>query len=124
VSGWTTGWTSVVVGWSTFFIPFLFVLEPALLADAGIGQILWQLARNLLGIFVGTVAVVGYSFAPISLPSRFVHGALALAILVPPNVFPGADVLDWIGLSGAVGVLAFSYLRSLGRPTAKPATAE
>jgi hypothetical protein len=31
VSGWTTGWVSVMVGWSTFFIPFLFVLEPALL---------------------------------------------------------------------------------------------
>ena len=29
VSGWTTGWTAVLVGWSTFFIPFLFVLEPA-----------------------------------------------------------------------------------------------
>ena len=29
VSGWTTGWTAVVVGWSTFFIPFLFVLEPS-----------------------------------------------------------------------------------------------
>ena len=29
VSGWTTGWIAVVVGWSTFFIPFLFVLEPA-----------------------------------------------------------------------------------------------
>ena len=33
VSGWTTGWTAVVVGWSTFFIPFLFVPEPSLLMN-------------------------------------------------------------------------------------------
>ena len=33
VSGWTTGWIAVIVGWSTFFIPFLFVLEPSLLMD-------------------------------------------------------------------------------------------
>ena len=36
VPGWTTGWTAVVVGWSTFIIPFLFVLD-AEPADGGTG---------------------------------------------------------------------------------------
>ena len=48
VSGWTTGWVSVMVGWSTFFIPFLFVLEPALLMNAPWHLVVWHLARNLL----------------------------------------------------------------------------
>ncbi len=38
VSGWTTGWTAVVVGWSTFFIPFLFVTEPSLLMQGSCGR--------------------------------------------------------------------------------------
>lgn len=112
VSGWTTGWVSVIVGWSTFFIPFLFVLEPALLMNAPWYLIVWHLARNLLGIFMGTAAIIGYGFAPLSPAMRMLFGAAALAILVPPNAFPGADVLDWIGLAGSVAVLAFNFIRS------------
>ena len=37
VSGWTTGWTAVMVGWSTFFIPFLFVIEPSMLMQGAPG---------------------------------------------------------------------------------------
>ncbi len=32
--GWTTGWMACLVGWSTFVLPFLFVLTPSLLMDA------------------------------------------------------------------------------------------
>ncbi|MGD9924916.1 MAG: TRAP transporter large permease subunit, partial [Pseudorhodoplanes sp.] len=112
VSGWTTGWVSVMVGWSTFFIPFLFVLEPALLMNAPWHQIVWHLARNLLGIFMGTAAIVGYGFIPLSLAMRIGFGAAALAILMPPNAFPGAEYLDWIGLGASVTVLSLNYVRS------------
>jgi TRAP transporter 4TM/12TM fusion protein len=112
VSGWTTGWVAVMVGWSTFFIPFLFVLEPALLMDAPAWQIAWHFARNMLGIFMGTAAIVGYAFTSLSPAVRVAFGAAALAILMPPNAFAGADVLDWIGLGGSIAVLAFDYLRS------------
>jgi TRAP-type uncharacterized transport system fused permease subunit len=112
VSGWTTGWTAVVVGWSTFFIPFLFVLEPSLLMDGNAATIVWNTARNLLGILVGTAGIVGYAFAPLPPWLRLCFGAAAIAILVPQNAFPGADVLDWIGLSGGAGLLVFDFLRS------------
>ena len=102
VSGWTVGWTAVIVGWSTFFIPFLFVLEPSLLMQGSAALIAWQFARNILGIFVGTAAIVGFAFTPLALPMRIAFGAAALAILIPPHAFPGADVLDWIGLAGAL----------------------
>ncbi len=118
VSGWTTGWTAVVVGWSTFFIPFLFVLEPSLLMEGSAGLIVWNLARNLLGIFVGTAAVVGFAFGLLSWPWRVVYGAAALAILIPADAFPGADVLDWIGLGGAILVLAINFVQSRARVAA------
>ena len=111
VSGWTTGWVAVMVGWSTFFIPFLFVLEPALLMDGPAYWIVWQLARNLLGIFMGTAAIVGYALFPMSAPKRLLYGATALAILLPPTTFSGAEYIDWIGLAIAVVVLAIDVMR-------------
>jgi TRAP transporter 4TM/12TM fusion protein len=110
-SGWLTGWTAVAVGWSTFFIPFLFVLEPALLMEGPAWQIAWHFARNMLGIFVGTSAIVGYAFSPLSAGMRMTFGAAALAILIPPNAFPGAEYLDWIGLGGSVALLVFNYVQ-------------
>ncbi len=117
VPGWNTGWTAVVVGWSTFFIPFLFVLEPSLLMQGPLWLAGWNFARNLLGIFVGTAAVIGYAFRPLGAGQRALFGAAALAILIPPNAFPGAGVLDWIGLAGATVLTACEFLaaRSLLR---------
>ena len=110
VSGWATSWTAVAVGWSTFFIPFLFVLEPALLMDGPWYWIIWQFARNLLGIFVGTSAIVGYAFSPLSKALRIAFAVAALAVLIPPNAFAGASVLDWIGLAACIGLLWCSFL--------------
>ena len=118
VSGWTTGWNAVVVGWSTFFIPFLFVLEPSLLMQGSAGMIAWQFARNLLAIFVGTACIVGFAFGPLALPMRFIFGAAAVAILIPPHAFPGAGMLDWIGLAVAVVLLALNFAQCRARKQA------
>jgi TRAP-type uncharacterized transport system fused permease subunit len=115
VPGWQTGWTAVVVGWSAFFIPFLFVLEPSLLLDGPIWLSAWHFARNSFGIFVGTAAITGYALTPLSPVRRSLFGAVAVAIVLPPNAFPGADVLDWIGLGAGAALLAADFLRSRGR---------
>jgi len=111
-SGWTTGWVSVMVGWSTFFIPFMFVVEPALLMQGSPGVILWHLARNLFGIFIGTAGIVGFAFTLLPAPLRVLYFATAVAILIPPSTFPGADVIDWIGLGTAAVLLGINYMQS------------
>jgi TRAP-type uncharacterized transport system fused permease subunit len=124
VSGWTTGWNAVIVGWSTFSIPFLFVLEPSLLMHGSAPLIGWQFARNILGIFVGTAAIVGFAFCLLSVPMRLAFGAAALAILIPPHAFAGADMLDWIGLGVAILMLGANYLKSrTEKQTAAPTAA-
>ncbi|MGI8526258.1 MAG: TRAP transporter permease [Pseudolabrys sp.] len=121
VSGWTTGWTAVVVGWSTFFIPFLFVTEPSMLFDDTWLSIAWNFSRNILGIFVGTAAIVGYCLGPLSLPGRLIFGLASIAILIPQHVFPGADIMDWVGLGAAALGLGLHYLQTrAGRPKAAP----
>jgi TRAP-type uncharacterized transport system fused permease subunit len=115
VPGWNAGWTAVVVGWSTFFIPFLFVLEPSLLMQGPAWFSVWNTVRNLLAIFVGTAAVVGFAFTPLPTWQRALFAAAALAILIPPNAFPGAGVLDWIGLGGALTLLAVNFMLARSR---------
>jgi TRAP transporter 4TM/12TM fusion protein len=121
VSGWTVGWTAAMVGWSTFFIPFLFVTEPSMLMNDTWMSIAWNFSRNILGIVVGTAGIVGFAFAPLSLPLRIAFGVAALAILIPQHAFPGADMLDWIGLALAILVLSTSFIQSrAGKRTAAP----
>jgi TRAP transporter 4TM/12TM fusion protein len=120
VPGWQTGWTAVAVGWSTFFIPFLFVFEPSLLMSGPLWLSAWNLARNLFAIFIGTAAVVGFAFTPLGRVQRTLFGAASLAILIPPNAFPGAQTLDWIGLAGGIVLVALNV--ALGRRNARNAT--
>ena len=68
--GWTTGWIACVVGWSTFILPFLFVLTPSLLMDGSAVAIVLNLVRVLFGIYLGTAAVVGYALGPLARQSR------------------------------------------------------
>ncbi|MBS0245049.1 MAG: TRAP transporter fused permease subunit [Proteobacteria bacterium] len=112
VPGWNAGWMAVVVGWSTFFIPFLFVTEPSMLMSGAWPVIAWNLFRNVLGIVVGTAGIVGFMFAPLPTAMRLAFGAAGVAILIPPHVFEGADWLDWAGLGGAVVLLAINWLQS------------
>jgi len=120
VSGWTAGWTAVVVGWSTFFIPFLFVTEPSMLMNDTALSIGWNFARNILGIFVGTAGIVGFAFSPLRAPMRLCFGAAALAILIPQHAFPGAEYLDWFGLGGAILVLAVNWVQSRAQKQTAP----
>ena len=105
VPGWNVGWVACVVGWSTFVLPFLFVLTPGLLMDGSAGDIIYNLLRVTVGIFVGTAAVVGYGMGHLTQQQRWIYGALALAILLPPAVFGAAVWINVAGMAGAVGLL-------------------
>ena len=60
-------------------------------------------------------AVVGFAFTPLAKWQRMLFGASALAILIPPNAFPGAAALDWIGLGAAVALLAVNFALARSR---------
>ena len=123
VPGWNAGWMAVVVGWSTFFIPFLFVTEPSLLMNGPWPVIAWNLARNVLGIVVGTAGIVGFMFAPMSTALRVAFGIAAVAILIPPSVFPGAQWLDIAGLAGSIALLGFNWLQGRANKQTAPQVA-
>jgi TRAP transporter 4TM/12TM fusion protein len=118
--GWTTGWIACLVGWSTFLLPFLFVLTPSLLMDGSMAEIVLNLARVLLGIYLGTAAVVGFALSPLSRPWRMLYAVLSLVVVLPPETFAGAIWINAAGIAVAVASLGFSHLqRRAALPTAR-----
>ena len=109
--GWTTGWIACLVGWSTFILPFLFVLTPSLLMDGSATAIVLNLARVLFGIYLGTAAVVGYALGPLSRRARVFYGFVSLAVVLPPEAFHGAIWVNAAGIVIAAAALGYSHLQ-------------
>jgi TRAP transporter 4TM/12TM fusion protein len=119
--GWTTGWIACLVGWSTFILPFLFVLTPSLLMDGPTYLIVWNFVRILFGLFVGTAGIVGFALTPLSMPARILYGVLSLPIVLPPESFAGGYYVNFIGIGAGIALLVVDHLRREG--AAKPETA-
>ncbi len=110
--GWTTGWVACLVGWSTFVLPFLFVLTPSLLMDGPAYLIVWNFVRVLFGLFVGTAAIVGFALAPlVGADARVLYGVVALPIVLPPETFTGGHYVNFIGIAAGIALLTFDHLR-------------
>lgn len=111
VDGWKTGWVACVVGWSTFVLPFLFVLTPSLLMDGSATEIVWNLLRVLFGLYVGTAGILGFSLTPLNKPMRGIYVLLAAAIVLPPAVFAAAPYVNYVAVAAGVAFIALEYLR-------------
>jgi len=109
--GWTTGWVACLVGWSTFVLPFLFVLTPSLLMDGPAVEIVWNVARVLFGLYVGTAAILGFSLAPLGRLTRWLYGLLSLAIVLPPAAFAMAPYVNYVAIALAMAGIAVEYAR-------------
>ena len=120
--GWTTGWIACLVGWSTFILPFLFVLTPSLLMDGPTYLIVWNFARILFGLYVGTAAILGFALAPITLSWRLIYGALSVLVVFPPDPLgmPGY-VINLVGIIGSVILLVIEHLNRRRIAAASPA---
>jgi len=124
VPGWNTGWIACLVGWSTFILPFLFVLTPSLLMDGAPAEIILNFARVLFGLFLGTAAVVGFAIFPLTWRGRTLYAVLSLLVVLPPETFASAIWLNAIGVTIGAAVLALDIVRSRnGRKLAAPVVA-
>ena len=109
--GWTTGWIACVVGWSTFILPFLFVLTPSLLMDGTWVEIVLNFSRVLFGIWLGTMAAVGFALTPLSRSGRLPYALVSLAVVLPPETFNGAIWINAAGVTAATALLMVDWLR-------------
>lgn len=108
---WRTGWTSTRLSWCAYFIPFMFAYSASLLMQGSWVSIIAALADALLGIFIGTLAVVGYFMSPIPYAFRIAYGVVAAMVLIPSTAFAGAHIVSIAGIIAALAAIAFEIMR-------------
>lgn len=101
---WETGWEALRLGLGAFLIPFAFVLEPALLLDGTLPDIVLATVTALIGSVVLSAGLRGYALAPLNMLGR---GVLVVAGLM--FIAPGV-VLPLIGMVSTIVVLVVQKL--------------
>ena len=107
-----TGFAAVRFGWSAYVIPFLFVVSPALLMNAGPLEILIAAAAAVAGIWAVSVGLAGHLFAILGMPLRALFIAAGLALLVPGTLFDEAPMMN---IAGAALVMVLIVAGNLQR---------
>ena len=101
-----TGWTATRIGWAAYIVPFLFALSPSLLMRGDPLVIAWAVASAALGLWLGTIGVVGYFYRPVAGLTRAAFVAAGVLTLIPADMFPGAILTDIAGLALGGALLA------------------
>jgi TRAP-type uncharacterized transport system fused permease subunit len=109
---WKTGWIATRMSWCAYFTPFLFAYSPELIMQGDVLSIIIRLADALLGILMGTIAVVGYFRTAVPIRYRVLYALIALTLLAQPRMFDGAIWLNVIGAVAAIAAIAFEIVRS------------
>ena len=117
---WRTGWTATRMSWCAYFLPFLFAYSPELIMRGSAAAVVLAVGVTLVGVFMGTVAVVGFLTARVPVAYRVAYGLVALMLLVQPAMFAGAVWLNIAGIVCAAAAVAREIAR--GRAPARLAT--
>lgn len=97
-----TGLRAFVMSLVAFLIPFVFIFRPELLWDGPILIILERALYSLAAAIIWAGALAGYIGRRLSLPWRFILGALALVVFLPVGAVP-----TYIALALAALVVAW-----------------
>ena len=98
------GVTSCILALPVFFVPFVFVYQPALMM-VGTGMEIFQVCcTTLLGTFLCAIGTQGYIFSTLKMPVRVRAVVCAVAMLIPETI------TDIIGLAGLILVLVIGWL--------------
>jgi TRAP transporter 4TM/12TM fusion protein len=108
---WKTGWTATRLSWCAYFIPFMFAYSPELVMNGAPVDVILRLALTLLGIFMGTLAVIGYFQTSVPVANRIAYAVIALMLLVQSSMFAGAVWVNIAGVCAAAAAIAREWLR-------------
>jgi TRAP transporter 4TM/12TM fusion protein len=100
-----TGFEAMKLGWVAYVVPFLFVLSPTLLLYGEPWMVALNTITATVGVYLITVAVVGYFVRPLGWVTRSALTAAGFAAMVPDSLFGFGGTIDLVGVAGGVALL-------------------
>ncbi|MGE0744920.1 MAG: TRAP transporter permease [Rhodospirillales bacterium] len=106
-----TGWMACRVGWTKFVIPFMFVLSPTLLMIGSTQAIVFDFISAFIGIYLVTVAMVGFFQRDIDMAKRIILALCGLIAIVPGFKVGGMDttIVSLAAMAIGIVVLGMEY---------------
>ncbi len=101
-----TGWAATRLGWTAYIVPFLFVYSPSLLLRGDVFHVTLAVATAIGGVWLVSVALVGYFTRPLAWPFRLGFGVSGLLLMIPAGIAWWGPWTDVIGLALAVVAVA------------------
>jgi TRAP transporter 4TM/12TM fusion protein len=117
-----TGYVAMRMGWVAYVIPFLFVLSPTLIMEGAPWTIALNVTTATVGVYVASVAMVGFFTRPLGVVTRILLGIGGLAAVFPDSAIGATGLVDTAGIALSTAILTREYLATRG-PTATPAGA-
>lgn len=106
-----TGYTSMALGWTVFLVPFLFVYSDTLLLRGDPWWIAIDFITAVVGIWMISSAIMGYSVRRLGYIERAVHLVAGMLLMLPAGAFAAAR---WCNLAG-VAIALMLLLRERTR---------
>jgi TRAP-type uncharacterized transport system fused permease subunit len=112
-----TGFVAMRMGWVAYVIPFLFVLSPTLLAVGAPWKIALNAVTATIGVYIVSVAMVGFFTRPLALVPRLLLGVAGLAAVFPDTAVGASGIIDIVGIALASIVLGREWLTTRSAPS-------
>lgn len=100
------GWEAVRLAAAGFIIPFIFVNNPSLIMIGSTTEILLNCCTALIGVYMLSVAMIGYFKMDLSKLLRGIMFVAAFTLIVP------GVITDVVGIVLGLCVMTFCYIRS------------
>ncbi|MEJ2121229.1 MAG: TRAP transporter fused permease subunit [Alphaproteobacteria bacterium] len=115
-----TGFAAMRLGWVAYVVPFLFIFAPTILLDGEPLAIAWDSARALIGIYLVSVAIVGYFRRRIGMAVRAGFAAAGMATIASLAALPYAKLFGPAAImAGLVLATALMLKGRAARPRAQ-----
>ena len=98
------------MGWVAYVIPFLFVLSPSLLMQGDISKVVLNTASAAIGVYIASVAVIGYFTRPLSVVTRVLLAIGGLAAVFPDTAIGAGGLVDLAGAALGLAILTREHL--------------
>jgi TRAP-type uncharacterized transport system fused permease subunit len=105
-----TGFVAMRFGWVAYVVPFLFVLSPTLLLFGDPGLVALNVTTAAIGVYLISVAVIGYFSRPLNWGFRMLLIAAGVAAMLPDIEVGLNGFGDAFGVIVGGGLLFREYL--------------